>query len=145
MYALSWFNYLNKRNDKLFNNRGYSLFFVMGIFPKHLWLIPNILKWQDWKIFNKLVPSQTSSRNRRQRCSVKESALKNLRNFTAKYLCWSLFLLKVWSLFQRRCFPKKFAKFLATSILKSICERLLLPFLGFNVGFYLEIKRDKER
>ena len=108
----------------------------MGIFLKDLWLIPNILKWQDCKIFNKLVPSQTPSRNSRQRCSVKEGALKNLRNFIARYLCWSLF--------QRRCFPKKFAKFLAKSVLKSICERLLLPFLGFNVSFYLEIKRDKE-
>ena len=127
------------------NNRGYSLFFLIGIFLKHLWLIPNILKWQDCKIFTKLVPSQTPSRNSHQRYSAKEGALKNLRNFTGKHLCWSLLLIKVWSLFQRRCFPKKFAKFLATSILKSICERLLLPFLGFNVGFYLEIKRDKER
>ena len=127
------------------NNRGYSLFFLIGIFLKHLWLIPNILKWQDCKIFTQLVPSQTPSRNSHQRYSAKEGALKNLRNFTGKHLCWSLLLIKVWSLFQRRCFPKKFAKFLATSILKSICERLLLPFLGFNVGFYLEIKRDKER
>ena len=33
----------NKRNDKRFNNRGYSLFFFMDIFLKHLPLIPNIL------------------------------------------------------------------------------------------------------
>ena len=26
----------NKRNDKRFNNRGYPLFFLMGIFLKHL-------------------------------------------------------------------------------------------------------------
>ena len=32
---LSYFTY-NKRNDKRFNNRGYSLFFLMGIFLKHL-------------------------------------------------------------------------------------------------------------
>ena len=32
---LSYFIY-NKRNDKRFNNRGYSLFFLMGIFLKHL-------------------------------------------------------------------------------------------------------------
>ena len=97
------------------------------------------------KIFTKLVPSQTPSNNSHQRCSVKEGALKNLRNFTGKHLCWSLFLIKVWSLFQRRCFPKKFAKFLATFILKNICERLLLPFLAFNVSSYLEMIRDKER
>ena len=46
--------------DKWSNNRGYSLHFLMGIFPKYLWLIPNTLKWQDCKIFTKLVPSQTS-------------------------------------------------------------------------------------
>ena len=33
----------------------------MGIFLKHLWLIPNILKWQNCKIFTKLVPSQNPS------------------------------------------------------------------------------------
>ena len=32
-----------KRNDKHFNNRCDSLFFLMGIFLKHLRLIPNIL------------------------------------------------------------------------------------------------------
>ena len=31
----------------------------MGIFLKHLWLIPNILQWQDCKILIKLVSSQT--------------------------------------------------------------------------------------
>ena len=30
------FTILNERNDKRFNNRGYSLFFLMGIFLKHL-------------------------------------------------------------------------------------------------------------
>ena len=34
----------NKKNDKRFNNRGYSLFFLMDIFLKYLRLIPNILK-----------------------------------------------------------------------------------------------------
>ena len=56
-----WFNKglnKNKGNDKRFNNRGYSLFFWMGIFLKHLWLIPNMLKWQDSKIFIKLVVSK---------------------------------------------------------------------------------------
>ena len=48
-----------KRNNKCFNNRSYSLFFLMGIFLKHLWLIPNILQWQDCKILTKLVSSQT--------------------------------------------------------------------------------------
>ena len=47
---------MNKRNNKRFNNHGYALFFLMTIFPKHLWLILNILKWQDCKIFTKLQP-----------------------------------------------------------------------------------------
>ena len=81
----------NKRNDKRFNNRGYSLFFLMGIFLKHLWLIPNTLKWQDCTIFIKLVPSQTASRSSCRRCSLKKDVLKNLQNFTGKYLCWSIF------------------------------------------------------
>ena len=62
----------NKRNDKRFNNRGYSLFLLMGIFLKHLWLIPNISKWRDCKIFTKVVPSQTPSRSSHWRCSVKK-------------------------------------------------------------------------
>ena len=49
----------NNRNDKRFNNCAYLLFYLMAIFLKHLRLIPNILKWQDCKIFTKLVPLQT--------------------------------------------------------------------------------------
>ena len=60
----------------------------------HLWLIPNILKWQECKIFTEPVPLQTPSRSSHRRCSVKKSALKNLRNFTGNFikkslqLCW---------------------------------------------------------
>ena len=82
-----WISKNNKRNDKHFNNRSYSFFFLMDIFLKHLWLIPNILKWQDCKIFTKLVPSQTPSRSSHQRCSVKKGIFKNLQNFTGKHLC----------------------------------------------------------
>ena len=67
---------------------------LMGIFLKHLWSIPSILKWQDCKIFTKLLPSQTPSRSSHRRCSVKKVVLKNLRNFTGKYLCSSLFSIK---------------------------------------------------
>ena len=59
----------------------------------------------------------------------KKGALKNLQNFAGKYLFWSLFLIKLQA-FKR--FLVKFAKFLKTHILKNICERLLLPFLGFT-------------
>ena len=67
---------INKRNDKCFNNCSYSLFLLMSIFLKHLWLITNILKWQDCKIFTKLVPSQTPSRSSYRRCFVKKVFLK---------------------------------------------------------------------
>ena len=67
---------VNKRNDKRFNNCGYLLLFLMGIFLKHIWLIPNILKWHDCKIFTNVVPSQTPSRSSHLRCSVKKVFLK---------------------------------------------------------------------
>ena len=72
----------------------------MGIFLKHLRLIPNILKWRKCKIFTKLAPSQTPSRSSHPRCSVKKDIkiklkffnyLKNLQNFTKRHLRWSLF------------------------------------------------------
>ena len=88
-------------------------------------LIPNILKWQERKIFSKLVPSQTPSRTSHRRCSVKKGVLKTLQNFTGKHLRWSLFL-------SFRCFLVKFVKFLRAPILKNICEWMLLPFLGFT-------------
>ena len=69
----------NKRNGKRFNNCGYSLFFLMGIFLKHLWLIPNILKWLGCKIFTKLVPSQTPSKSSHRRCSMKKVFFENLQ------------------------------------------------------------------
>ena len=82
----------NKKNNKRFNSHGYLLFFFMGTFLKHLWLIPNILlKWRNCKIFTKLVPSQMPSRSSHQRFSVKEDILKTLQNFTGKDLHWSLF------------------------------------------------------
>ena len=83
------------KNDKRFNNRGYSLFFLMGIFLKHLWLIANRLKWRNCKIFTKPVTSQTPSRSSHRRCSVKKDILKNLQNFTGKTcvgVCFKLYL-----------------------------------------------------
>ena len=106
----------NKKNDKCFNNRDYSLIFLMGIFLKHLWLIPNILKWQNCKIFIRLVPSPPE-------VFCKKDILKNLQNFTGKHLC--------------RCLPVKFTNFLITPILKNICERLLLTKLNRNVNLWL--------
>ena len=61
----------------------------MGIFPKYLWLIPDILKHQDYKIFIQLVPLQTASRSSYQSSSVK-GVLKNLQNFTGHFIKDSL-------------------------------------------------------
>ena len=64
-----------------------------------------------------------------RRFSVEKGVLKNLANFTGKHLFWSLFLDSKKRL-QNRCFSVKFAKFLRTTILKKICERLLLNLSG---------------
>ena len=46
---------------------------------------------------------------------------------------------------QHSCFPLKFAKFLRTPILKSICEKLLLQFLSHGSMFiiYVQIYQPK--
>ena len=48
-----------------------------------------------WKIFTKLVPSQTLLRSSHRGCSVKKGVFKNLRKFTGKHLCWSYFSTKL--------------------------------------------------
>ena len=62
------------------------------------------------------------------RCSVKKGILKNFANFTGKHKCWSLLQARnfIKKKLQHWCFPVKFAKILRTSILKNICERLIL-------------------
>ena len=87
------------------------------------------------------------------KCYVKRDFLKNFRNFTGNYLCWSLFLIKLgaWkspTLLKRdstHCFPLKFVRFLKTPILKSICERLLLlTSLLYNISYFrFKIKKAK--
>ena len=62
----------------------------------------------------------------------KKTALKHFAIFTGKYLCWSLFLIKLQALkpptlLKRDCnigVAVNIAKFLRTPILKNICERL---------------------
>ena len=59
---------------------------------------------------------------------VNKGVYKNFANFTGKPLCWSL--LQACNFIKKRlhhwCFPVKFVKYLRTSSLKKICERLLL-------------------
>ena len=67
---------------------------------------------------------------------IKNTVLKNFATFTEKDLCWSLFLLKFAVLpqacnfikkrLQHRSFLVNIAKFLRTTILKNICDQLLL-------------------
>ena len=64
----------------------------------------------------------------------KKAVLKIIPIITRKYLCFSLFLIKlglqiynfIKKGFQHRCFSVNIAKFLNLLILKKICERLLL-------------------
>ena len=66
------------------------------------------------------------------RDSVKKGLLKNVANFTGKHLSWSLFNkvanFKVFfkKRLQHKCFPVNFANFFWTTILRNICERLLI-------------------
>ena len=48
--------------------------------------------------------------------------LKNLRSFTEKHMCWSLFLIKL----QASCFPVKFRKFLRRPFVTEHLRWLLL-------------------
>ena len=112
--VLTW----NKRNDKRFNSRGFSLFILMGIFLKHLWLIPNILKWKCRKIFTKLVPSQTPSSSSHRWCSVKKVFLK-ICEISQENICVGVSFIKRRP--QHMCFPVKFCKFLRTSVNDCFC------------------------
>ena len=58
--------------------------------------------------------------------AIKAAVLKNFAIFTGKLLCFSLFLINfIKKIFQHKCFPVNFAKFLRTTILKNIYERVL--------------------
>ena len=101
----------NKRNNKRFNNRGYSLFFLMGVFLKHLWLVSNILKWQDCNIFTNIFASYFTDPFQKQPPEVLCNFLKRDSNTGAF----------VWNF-----------EFLRTFVLKNICQQLLLPFPVFT-------------
>ena len=72
-------------------------------------------------------------------CSVRKHVLRNFAKCTGKRLCQSLFCNKVAGLkpvtllkkkLWHRCIPLNFAKFLRTSFLQNISERLLLDECG---------------
>ena len=75
-----------------------------------------------------------------KRCSIKKTFLKNFAIFTGKRLCRSLFFnqnvgLQAYNFIkkrlQHRCFPDNAVKFLRITILKNICERLLVKVFPF--------------
>ena len=74
------------------------------------------------------------------RWSVKKTVLKNFVKLTGKHLCWSIFFnkntgLQACNFIQKRlkqgCFPDNIAKLLRITILKNVCERLLLRVFPF--------------
>ena len=87
------------------------------------------------------------SRNSRTKVFFKIGVLKNFSALTGKHLCQSLFFNKKTCNFikkrlRHRCFPVKLAKFSWTSILKKICEWLLLNIA--NLRFSWNDYSDKE-
>ena len=88
-------------------------------------------------------------RSSRSEKFCKKSVLKIFPKFTGKHLYQTLFLNKVAGLrpatllkkrMWHKYFPVNFAKFLRTSVLKNICERLLLlKFLIFSWSLILKI------
>ena len=85
----------------------------------------------------------------------KMGVLKNFANFTTgKYLCWSLFLIKLqaWrpagmktcnfiiKKLQHRCFPVKFAKFLRTSFLQNTSDGYFLNSTYASASVLLHIR-----
>ena len=74
-------------------------------------------------------------RSRHQRCSARESVLRNFAKFKGKHLCQSLFLVKLPATFLDKetlaqVFPVNFAKFLRTCFLQNTSGRLLLIVLN---------------
>ena len=118
-----------KWNDKRFNNHDYSLFFLMGIFLRHV-IDSKYITMTGLQDFNEASFFTDPSRSSHQMCFIKkvflkicdiseETLLKRACNFIKKKL-------------KQRCFLVKFVKFLRTPILKNIYKRVLLPFLGFR-------------
>ena len=120
----------------------------MGIFLKHLWLIPNILKWQEYKLFTKLVFSLTPSRSSHRRCSVEKGIFKNLQNLLkfAKIVGVQTFRhatllkrdfntdvsLEICEIFKNNYFEEHLRTRSYHSMITPCCEQLLLSFLEFT-------------
>ena len=73
--------------------------------------------------FSKHYVKENICRSRHRRCFIKKTALKNFTLFSGKQLKACNLIKKR---LQHKCFPVNIAKFVRTSILKNIWERLLL-------------------
>ena len=110
----------------------------------------NISKWEDCKIFTKLLSSQTPSRSSHRRVSVKKGVFKNLRkllefrllglkNFLKKTLA-QMFSCEISEVFKNNYFEEHLPTRSYDSTITPCCERLLLSFLEFtklNHNFFL--------
>ena len=76
------------------------------------------------------------NRSSHRMCSIKKAVLKNFAIFTGKHLCQSLFFNKVAGLKETpiQVFPHEYCEILRISILKNICEHLLLRVAIFKAG-----------
>ena len=77
-----------------------------------------------------LLPYIAILRSSRPEMFCKKGFLRHFAKFIGKLLCWSLFFHKVVGRLEKRlqhsCFSVNFTRFFRTTILYSICERLLL-------------------
>ena len=83
-------------------------------------------------LFIKLLTTNKSSR---RNCSIKKAVLKTFAILPGKHMCWSFFLIKLQTSRMATLLKKKtttqvfsceYCEFLRITILKNICERLLL-------------------
>ena len=109
-------------------------FFLVRIFPHSDWIRRDTEYLRKIRT-RKLWPTVsyrwfTFDRSSHQKCSMKKGVLRNCAKFTGKYLCQSLFLIKLlqpnlkrdW----HRCFPVNFVKFLIKPFLQNTFGCLLL-------------------
>ena len=98
--------------------------FLRIFFTEHLWISACRKSWR--------LSANSFVKKQPQEVFCKRGVLKNFVNFTGKHFCLSLFLIKLQACnfvkkrLQHSSFPVHLDKFLKTSLLKSICERLFL-------------------
>ena len=73
-------------------------------------------------------------RSSNQKCSTKKVVFTNFTIFIGKHLCQSLLLIKLLAWLLHSCFSMNIKTFLATTIFKNVCQRLLLTRPGRKLG-----------